>query len=81
MAYERRTDSRRRVLKGGSIAFQYGSTIDCTIRNLSSTGACIEVETPVGVPDSFTLIVRQHGHSRSARVKWRKGRRIGVEFL
>ena len=47
---------RRRVLKAGSIVFG-GSAIDCTVRNLSETGAALEVVTPLFIPDRFTLLV------------------------
>ena len=52
-----RAAPRHRVLKAGSIEFN-GGVIDCTIRNVSDTGAALEVASPVGVPDSFWLVVR-----------------------
>lgn len=36
---EHRIAPRRRLLKGGKISFSNGAVIDCTIRNLSETGA------------------------------------------
>jgi hypothetical protein len=42
---EQRKIQRSRTLKGGTISFNRGGAIDCTIRNLSSTGACLEVAT------------------------------------
>jgi hypothetical protein len=47
---------RRRVLKAGSIEFG-GGAIDCTIRNISETGAALEVVSPLYIPDRFTLVV------------------------
>lgn len=77
---ERRSAQRRRVLKAGTISFGQGSTIDCQVRNISETGASLEVVSPVGIPETFTLIVPQDGLKRSARVKWRKATRIGISF-
>lgn len=77
---ERRSTPRRRVLKAGTIAFGHSSVIDCQVRNVSETGASLEVASPVGIPDSFTLVIAQDGIKRQARVKWRKATRIGVEF-
>jgi len=70
---------RHRVLKAGSIEFN-GGVIDCTIRNVSDTGAAIEVASPVGVPDSFWLVVTGDHTRRHCRVAWRTDKRIGVAF-
>jgi hypothetical protein len=52
-----RVTPRRRVLKAGSISFG-GASIDCTVRNLSATGAALEVVSPLYIPDRFKLIVK-----------------------
>jgi len=80
MSNERRSMARHRVLKGGSISFGHGASIDCQVRNISKTGALLEVETSIGVPDQFTLVIPKDTVSLSSRVKWRRGQRIGVEF-
>jgi hypothetical protein len=79
MGDEHRIAPRRRVLKAGSISFG-GGTFDCTVRNISDTGAALEVVTPLFIPDKFTLIVPSDGLSRPCRVMWRRERRIGVSF-
>lgn len=53
---EHRAAQRRRMLKAATISFG-GGAIDCTLRNLSETGAALEVISPVGIPDRFTLVV------------------------
>jgi hypothetical protein len=79
MGDEHRIAPRRRVLKAGSISFG-GGTFDCTVRNISETGAALEVVTPLFIPDKFTLIVPSDGLSRPCRVVWRRERRIGIMF-
>jgi hypothetical protein len=74
-----RTASRRRVLKAGSIEFG-GGVFDCTIRNVSDTGAALEVMTPLYIPDRFTLKNETDNSNRACRVVWRKEKRIGVTF-
>lgn len=74
---EHRIAARHRVLKGASIQFG-GGAIDCTIRNLSETGAALDVISPIGIPAQFTLVA--DGTHRACRVVWRKERRIGVTF-
>jgi hypothetical protein len=77
---EHRTASRRRLLKAGRISFGGGAAIDCTIRNLSETGAALEVTSPVGIPERFTLVIEADHSHLPCRVVWRKEKRIGVHF-
>ena len=51
---QQRIAKRRRILKAGTIEFG-GGGLDCTVRNLSETGAALEVVTPLFIPDRFTL--------------------------
>jgi hypothetical protein len=76
---ERRIKSRHRVLKAGTIEFG-GGAIDCTVRNFSDTGAALDVTSPVGIPEHFTLVVPADGTHRPCHVVWRKEKRIGVRF-
>lgn len=75
---EHRIAPRKRVLKAGTIEFG-GGGIDCTVRNLSDTGAALSIESPVGIPAEFSLVVDRV--SRICRVVWRKERRIGINFI
>ena len=72
---------RLRTLKGGSIQFGLAAAIDCVIKNMSETGAALEVETPVGIPDEFTLLIKPNSTRRNCRVAWRSAKRIGVRFV
>jgi hypothetical protein len=76
---EKRTTHRNRVFKAGTIEFG-GSAIDCTIRNVSNNGAALDVASPVGIPEKFTLVLPSDGLTFRCRVVWRKERRIGVVF-
>jgi len=51
----------------------------CRLRNLSSTGALIEIATTFGMADAFVL--RFAGHSRWVRVVWADRTHVGVAFL
>jgi hypothetical protein len=78
---EQRKHSRHRTLKSGQIVFNHrSSVITCTIRNLSEAGACLQVASSVGVPDSFDLTVEPDIASRHCHVAWRSEHRIGVTF-
>jgi PilZ domain len=77
---EHRRTQRHRTLKPGTISFDRGAGIDCLVRNVSETGACLEVASPVGIPDDFTLVMKADNLTRLCRVAWRSARRIGVSF-
>lgn len=76
---EKRESLRSRVLKTGSISFG-GAAISCTVRNISATGALLEVESPLGIPERFILVVPADQSSRPCRIIWKSERRIGVGF-
>jgi hypothetical protein len=77
---ERRNVARHRCLKRAHIAVEdHGAVIDCVVYDLSELGACLNVESPIGIPDSFDLVVT-HAPVRKCRVAWRTATQIGVEF-
>ncbi|SDS08462.1 PilZ domain-containing protein [Bradyrhizobium canariense] len=76
---EKRVAPRHRVLKAGTIEFG-GGAIDCTVRNVSHVGAALEVTSPVGIPEKFTLVIPSDGLHCGCRVIYRRERRIGVKF-
>jgi len=76
---EKRGTQRQPILKAGKISFD-GSGIDCLVRNMSGDGANLEVESQIGIPDSFDLVVDSEHSNHHCHVVWRKARRIGVAF-
>lgn len=76
---ETRIAFRHRVLKAGTIEFG-SSAVDCMIRNLSITGAALEVSNQISIPAKFTLVVWGDGLHLPCRVVRRSGYRIGVAF-
>jgi hypothetical protein len=76
---ERRTTTRRRVLKTGTIDFGLGG-VPCTVRNLSVGGATLELSSPWGMPDKFDLMISSEHLRRTCRVIWRRGQKLGVAF-
>jgi diguanylate cyclase (GGDEF)-like protein len=79
---ERRSSERGRTLLGGQIIFNSGrSTIDCTVRNLSESGASLDVASPLGIPPRFHLIIAGESEPRECRQAWQSGKRLGVSFV
>ena len=65
---------------GAKITYRcLATSIDCRIRNMSETGACLLVASPLGIPDTFDL-VRSDGTFNHCKVEWRKADKIGVSF-
>jgi hypothetical protein len=80
-ATNNRRAPRHRVLKGAKISFhQLGTSTDCTIRNLSDTGACLIVESQAGIPNDFDLVLDSSKTVKHCRVQWRSTNKIGVSF-
>jgi hypothetical protein len=76
---DKRDSQRQHVLKAGTILFD-GSGIDCLVRNMSVGGANLEVESQIGIPSSFDLVIDVERSNQRCHVVWRKARRIGVAF-
>jgi hypothetical protein len=57
-----------------------GISGDCAIRDLSESGACLVLITPVAISDTFELAMYDATIKRRCRVVWRAGRRVGVAF-
>jgi hypothetical protein len=77
---DKRKNVRLRTLKAGVIAFDKG-TISCLVRNVSISGACLEVASPIGIPDTFVLLMENDHIKRECHVAWMKDKRIGIHFV
>jgi hypothetical protein len=76
---ETRAAPRYRVMKPAQI--EYGSDKStCTVRDISTTGAALEVPDPAIIPEKFTLVLLDDGLKLACSVVRRTGFRIGVAF-
>jgi hypothetical protein len=50
------------------------------VRNMSEAGAALDVSSPVGISEHFTLVLPTEGKRLPCQVVWRKEKRIGVAF-
>ena len=73
----KRAAPRHRVLKGGTIAFG-GNGVACTVRNLSSNGAALDLAEGVSLPPSFMLVIEADQFIRRCHPVWSNDKRIGV---
>jgi hypothetical protein len=76
---ETRIAPRFRVMKAAMIEF-IGGPVGCTVRDISLTGAALEVPSQIGIPAQFTLVIPNDGLHLPCHVVWRREFRIGVAF-
>lgn len=77
----RRGAPRRRVLRSAQIVYRDGRiAIDCTVRNVSDTGAQLATESPYELPPSFWLHFGD-GIKRPVELVWTRGSLMGVRFV
>lgn len=80
-ANSQRDSQRHKLLKAGQIVYRDARCVmDCTIVNVSASGACIQPADAFDDPGPFTLNIA-HGPTRRCEVRWRRGGRIGVRFI
>ena len=76
-----RASLRRRVIKGGTIAFNRRQmTYPCMVKDLSEEGARLQIASPDPVPDTFELLVDLDGLEFECEVVWRSEKQVGVRF-
>ena len=81
-APEHRRERRMRVLKMARIVFNGGySVYDCRVKNLSESGALLEMASLLGIPNRFEIALDPTATSRRlCTVMWRTDRLMGVAF-
>jgi hypothetical protein len=78
---ERRPKSRKRVLLTGIVAYGEGAfSFDCTLRNLSETGARIAIGKNMQFPSDFYLINVRDRVAYDAKLVWNNSTEVGVTF-
>jgi hypothetical protein len=78
----KRTAARLRSLKGARLVLPNRiGTFQCTVRNLSATGACVELPSTLSVPNRVTLRMDDGSPDRLCDVAWRTEQRLGLHFV
>jgi hypothetical protein len=77
---EKRLSPRRNTVIEATIVFDGGRTrIRCIIRNMSETGAKLEVASVTRIPRTFDLVVDKV-RPQACVVIWRAVKELGVQF-
>jgi hypothetical protein len=77
---EHRGARRLRVLKSAKIVFDDWRAIDCTVRDISETGAKILVGGTHTLPHKFNLLMVSENTIRPVQIAWKHNDTIGVAF-
>ena len=77
---ERRKHQRTEIDEPAYVS-SAGAVMSCTVRNISTEGAAIDVENPAFVPPCFRLVMARDSSIRECKVIWIQHRRIGVAFV
>ena len=79
---EKRGEPRARTVLNALLAWgeDYRFTPDCIIRNLTPHGAALRVGYLPALPSELTLINTASAQAHTARVAWRRGDFVGLEF-
>lgn len=77
----KRDRQRNRCLKEGKIIFGNGTfVVDCTIDNLSETGAHLRVQGNSPLPKEFLLVEPSRGLVHKTEIVRRTPKGLGVKF-
>ena len=78
---EKRNSPRQRVLKAAKIiTMDNTSVVDCTVRNMSDSGAQVIIEKSVKMPEEFQFFLANGDTVRDAVLAWHRGDRVGMKF-
>ena len=77
---DHRTSVRRRAFKEAKVVLHDWSTFDCTLRNMSESGARLDFSDPVALPGEFDVLIVSTNMLLPAETVWVKGASIGVRF-
>src|SRR3954453_18402995 len=78
---EQKSTSRGRTFLAGKVISNYGqSSIDCIVRRISDVGAVIQVESPLGIPEHFHLLIPGEGEPQPCKRSWQSDKENGLVF-
>lgn len=76
-----RSSTRVRTFLKAKLVFNDGnSSLDVVIRDLSETGARLQVGDSVALPDRFDVYIPKKDETRKARIRWRTDEEMGIVF-
>jgi len=79
---EKRAHPRQRVKKDATVSLPVENRIvQVKVEDISATGAGLRVDPAARLPAEFDLLLLGEQKLYRVAIRWRKGDRMGVEFL
>ena len=78
---DNRTSGRRRTLFGGVIFDEKGNSWDCSISDISETGARVKTDADLEAGSFVDLKINKFNDIRRTKVMWFREGHIGLEFV
>jgi hypothetical protein len=79
---DKRAAPRMRSFLKGRVIFNGGaSSLDCLIRDISATGARLELSGSITLPERFDLYLPHRDETCKVQVQWRRDDHIGIAFI
>ena len=79
MSEDRRGAYRRNAFTFGAVETEAGE-IGCLVWDVNETGALIEIEDSVDLPERMRLRLAPEAAMREATLAWQRGKRAGIAF-
>jgi len=78
---DKRSTPRLRSFLKGRVLFNGGqNSLECLMRDMSPTGARLELSASVTLPDRFDLYLPHRDETCKVHIQWRRGNQLGVAF-
>jgi hypothetical protein len=79
---DNRRETRQRTFLKGRIVFNNGaSSMDCLVRDMSSSGARLDLTQTAALPEVFELYIPMKDRSYRSSLRWRRSDGIGITFV
>lgn len=71
----------RSFLRGECVSMNGAIRSECTVRDLSETGARIQISGGITLPEHFDLFIPQRNRREKAKLVWRHAEEAGLIFV
>lgn len=81
MVEVRKNERVRSFLRARIVFNNQNTTIECIVKNISRSGAKIQLDNSLSLPTHFDLDIPQRGKTYRSRMVWRDADALGVSFI
>lgn len=79
---ERRGGERKSVYRRAKFFLDHlNASVECIVLDVSRSGARLRINDSLALPDEFDLLLSYEGERQRVRLRWRRQKEIGVEFV